>query len=56
MNPRHSPSPEHGKMSIRVTALAFELRVLYYRTANVPYSSLSSKNSGKEGDCKSKYN
>ncbi len=29
MNPRPSPSPKHGKMPIRVTALSFDLCVLY---------------------------
>jgi hypothetical protein len=54
MNPRHSPSPKHDKMQIRVTDLASDLCVLYYTiAAHVPYSSLSSKISGKEGYCKS---
>ncbi len=50
-------------MPIRVAALTFDLFVMYYPyltfgtiAAHVPYSSLSSKNSGKEGDCKYKYN
>jgi hypothetical protein len=53
MNPRPSPSPKHGKMPNRVTALAFDLCVLYYIAAHVSYSSLSSKISGTEDDCKS---
>ncbi len=54
MNPR--PSPKHGKMPIRVTALAFDLCLPYYPTAHVPYySSLSIKNSGKEADSQSNY-
>jgi hypothetical protein len=32
MNPRPSLSPKHGKMTIRVTAVAFDLCVLYYRS------------------------
>ncbi len=44
-NPRPSLSRKHGKMPIRVTALAFGLCV-----AHIPYSSLSSKISGNEGD------
>ncbi len=42
-------------MPIRVTALAFDLCVLYYRSPYVPYSSLSSQISGKEGGFNSKY-
>ncbi len=54
MNPRPSPSPNHGKMPIRVTALAYDLCILYYRNlCTLTYSSLSNKISGKEGDCKS---
>ncbi len=52
MNPCPSPSPKHGKMPVRVTALVFDLCVLYTCTIadDVPYSSLSTKISGKEGD------
>ncbi len=39
-------------MPIKVTALAFDHFILYI-TAQVPYSTLSSKNTRKEGDCKS---
>ncbi len=62
MNPRPSLSPKHDKIPIRVTALAFDLCVLYCTIAarvypslirGIPSSSLSSKISGKEGDCKS---
>ena len=31
-NTNSSPPPKHGKMPIRVTALAFDLCVLYYRS------------------------
>ncbi len=47
---RPSPSPKHGKMPIRVTTLAFD-HFFCTITANVPCSSLSSKNSGKGDDC-----
>ncbi len=54
MNPRPSPSLMHCKLPIRVTDLAFDLCVLYYRNlCTLTYSSLSSKITGKEGDCKS---
>ncbi len=43
-------------MPIRVTALVLDLCVLYCITSHVPYSSLSSKNSEKEDDCKQQYN
>jgi hypothetical protein len=32
INSRHSPSPEHGKLPIRVAALAFDFCALYYRS------------------------
>jgi hypothetical protein len=48
MNLRIYPSPKLGKMATRVAPLDFDLFVLYY-----PYSSLSSKNTGKEDDFKS---
>jgi hypothetical protein len=55
MNPCPSPSPKIGNMPIRVTALAFDLCVLYYRSPCIlQFGSLSSKNTGQEGDCKSK--
>jgi hypothetical protein len=59
MNPSPSPSPNFGKMPTIITALAFDLCGLYYCTIvllyywSVPNSSPSSKNTGKEGDCKS---
>jgi hypothetical protein len=53
MNPCSYPSPKLDKMPVRVTALSFDLCVLYYRATHVPYSSLSSKKSGNEGDYKS---
>jgi hypothetical protein len=57
MNPHPSPSPELNKMPIRVTALAFDLCVLYCQPMYpYTYSSLSSEKSGKEGDFKSKHN
>jgi hypothetical protein len=43
MNLRPSPLPKFDKMPIRVPALAFDLCVLCYIAAHVPYSSLSSK-------------
>ncbi len=51
MNSRPSTSPKLGKMPIRVVALAFDLCVLYDRNAFA--LQLPSKNTGKEGDCKS---
>jgi hypothetical protein len=50
INPRPYPSPKHGKMPIRVTALAFDLCVLYYRRP-LYRIVISSKKSWK-GDCK----
>ncbi len=49
MNPRPSPLPHLGKMSVRVTPLAFDLCVLYYRRPCTPYFPLS-KNTGKVSD------
>jgi hypothetical protein len=54
MNPRPSPSPKHGRMPTRVTALSFDFCVLYHIPCALSF--LSSKNSGKEGDSKSTYN
>ncbi len=51
MNPCPSHSPKHRKRPIIVTALAFDLCVLYYR---IP-CTLSNRISGKEGDFNSTY-
>ena len=52
MNTQPSPSPKLGKISIVVPDLAFD-SVFCIIAAHVPYSFLSSKNTGKEGDSKS---
>jgi hypothetical protein len=50
IKPRPLPSPKLGSMPIMVAALT---SVFCTIAAHVPYSSLSSKNTGTEDSCKS---
>ena len=52
MLPRPSPTAKLVKMPIRVAALAFDLRVLYYRSL-FSQNSLTTKKTGEKGDFRS---
>ncbi len=49
MLPLPSPTAKLVKMPIRVAALAFDLRVLYYRSL-FSQNSLTTKKTGEKGD------